>query len=192
MPLFVFDGSQPNPAGGGVLSSDSQAVVSDLQIIVLNASDLGVVTSSLGNQYLQVVYQPTLSSFGQAMISALLNVQYNVVIFGVDSPTVQSLGGPPGLGETWQEPPPDNTIKIVYDTTQCSGRGSYVLDTSGNKIADPTYVILYHELSHALNIANGTLASDPENQATIDENNCRQEHQLPLRDPNNHGGGCLP
>lgn len=190
MPMFVFDGSQVNPAGGGILSSDSQAVISDLQTIVLNDSGIGVIGSALGDQYLQVVYQPTLSCFGQAMVSALLNVQPNVVIYGVDSPTVQSLGGPPGLGETWQEPPPDNTIKISYDTTQCSGRSSYVFDTGGNKITDPTYIILYHELSHALNIANNTVAADPENQATLDENNCRQEHQLTLRDPNNHGGGC--
>jgi hypothetical protein len=190
MPLFVFDGSQPAPGGGGVLSSDSQAVISDLQTIVLNDNGIGVSGSTLGDQFLQVAYVPTLSSFGQAMISALIAVQSNVVILGVDSASVQSLGSPDGLGETWQEPPPDNTIKIAYDTTQCSGRGSFVFDTGGNKITDPTYIILYHELSHALNIANNTLATDPENQATLDENNARQEHRLPLRDSNNHGGGC--
>jgi hypothetical protein len=68
----------------------------------------------------------------------------------------------------------------------------YVYDKSGNKISDPVDVVATHELTHALNVANGTIDSDnPERQAIEGENQQRTERtpKLTERDPLNHGGG---
>jgi NleD-like pathogen effector protein (putative zinc metallopeptidase) len=68
----------------------------------------------------------------------------------------------------------------------------YVYDKDGNKIADPVDVIAAHELTHALEGANGTIDSaDPEFNAITGENKIRNERKpkLPERDPHNHGGG---
>lgn len=68
----------------------------------------------------------------------------------------------------------------------------YVYDRDGNKISDPVDVVATHELTHALNVANGTIDSaNPERQAIEGENGHRIERtpKLPERDPLNHGGG---
>ena len=71
----------------------------------------------------------------------------------------------------------------------------FVFDRAGNRIADPPDVVAAHELSHALNVANGTFdAADPERQAINGENTHRTQRDPPLpeRDPGNHGGGYNP
>lgn len=68
----------------------------------------------------------------------------------------------------------------------------YVYDRSGNKISDPVDVVATHELTHALNVANGTIDSgNPEKQAIEGENQQRTERtpKLTERDPLNHNGG---
>jgi hypothetical protein len=92
-----------------------------------------------------------------------------------------------------------SVIHVLYDTSQCSGQGMQVFDTSGNAIPDPGPVVLYHELSHAFHNAinqnpfpqtacPGNTSDEP--AAEIDENVMRTELGIALRDPCNHGGQC--
>lgn len=81
-------------------------------------------------------------------------------------------------------------IRVVYDVSQCCGKGLACFDTSGNPISTPNPVILYHELSHAFRAATGTQQTNDEPPAETDENVMRTELGLCLRDVNNHGGQC--
>lgn len=81
-------------------------------------------------------------------------------------------------------------IRVVYDVGQCNGTGIFLFDTGGNHIIAPNSVILYHELSHAFHVATGTSQPNDEPPAETDENVMRAELGIPLRDINNHDGGC--
>ena len=90
-----------------------------------------------------------------------------------------------------------NVIHVVYDTSQAGGQGIETFDTSGNPIATPNGVILYHELSHAFHFALGQVPfpqtacpgnTTDEPAAEIDENVMRTELGLCQRDVCNHNG----
>jgi hypothetical protein len=81
-------------------------------------------------------------------------------------------------------------IRVVYDVSQCCGRGIFLLDTGGNRITDPNPVIVYHELSHAFRAVTRTNLPDDEVPAETDENVLRAQLGLCLRDVHNHDGGC--
>jgi len=88
-----------------------------------------------------------------------------------------------------------NTIRVFYDTTQAGGLNYFVSGQVSSFIAIPNCVMLYHELSHAYNIAIGEpnhlvvvkgVANSLQIQAAqkiaiIDENVIRTEKKLPLR-----------
>ena len=209
MTLLIIDGVSPQspPGGSGVISSDQMAVVTDLSQITQGDSMANgeIDPSSLGDQYGQVTYSPTLSSNGTALVSDIVNGPTNVIVVGVDLVTGQSVGGPTGLGYT--EPDNNGQIWVYYDTSQCQGRGSYVYDASGHKIPDPSSIILAHELGHAHDYITGEINSSTpdsvaEEKATIVENLIRPEIaaymaaqysisvDLGQRDPTNPGGGC--
>ncbi|GAA5191170.1 hypothetical protein GCM10023322_47920 [Rugosimonospora acidiphila] len=81
-------------------------------------------------------------------------------------------------------------IRAVYDLSQCNGAGIWVVDDDGNHIVDPNPVILYHELSHSLHAATGTLQANDEPAAETDENVMRDRLGITHRDINSHDGGC--
>lgn len=81
-------------------------------------------------------------------------------------------------------------IRVVYDVSQCCGKGLACFDTGGNHISTPNPVILYHELSHAFRAATGTQQPNDEPPAETDENVLRSQLGLCLRDVNNHNGDC--
>jgi len=212
MPLILASGSLALESGG-VLSSDQFAILRDLNIIALNS--LGTQTSAvepfeqLGPDFGQLFYSQTLSGIGPNLISSLVKAINVVIIYGVDTASTVSLGGPTGLGDTNMDS--SGTITIQYDTSACAGRGSFVFDaaSSPNKILNPPFIILAHELAHALHLVNGTinqntpgavaesLAIGIENQirseaSAVYQKMTGQSANLAQRDPNNHGGGCNP
>jgi hypothetical protein len=85
-----------------------------------------------------------------------------------------------------------DVIRVIYDVRQCNFSGYYVFDTNGNKISLPNYILLGHELSHALHIANGDHAcphllgalgkAAAEVVAEVDENSLRSRFGEDLRD----------
>ena len=81
-------------------------------------------------------------------------------------------------------------VRVVYDYTNCNGRGVFVFGDDGRKITFPPAVMVYHELSHALRAATNTWQPDDEPPAEADENILRAMFGLCPRDINNHGGGC--
>lgn len=93
---------------------------------------------------------------------------------------------------------PNPIIFVTYDISNGGGAGIQGFDTSGNPIATPRNVVLYHELSHAFHEALNqnpfpqnqcSGSTDDEPAAEIDENVMRSELGLCLRDVCNHGGG---
>jgi hypothetical protein len=212
MTLLIIDGTSPQPpvdGSGGVISSDQMAVVRDLSQITLGDTMANgeIDPSSLGDEYGQVTYSPTISSNGTELVTDIVNASTNVIVVGVDLSSGQSLGGPTGLGDTG--PDQSGQIWINYDTSNCQGNGGFVFDTSGNKIPDPSSIILAHELAHARDFITGAINSATpesvaETKAIIVENLIRPEVaaymtaqysisvDLGQRDPNNHGGGCNP
>ncbi len=188
MPLFVQNGAIPDPVGG-VISSDTNAVARDLANIAKGDLGLGHDDGAvLGDVLIKVTYNPTVTGAGPTLIKELVGVPQQIQIVGADRATVKSTGGITGLGDTSQQP--NGVIRIIYDTTGCDGQGTHVFGPNNKKIANPPFVILFHELVHAKHIARGTLAANPERQARDEENRCRAENQLELRDIENDGGGC--
>jgi hypothetical protein len=214
MPLILASGGLALP-GGGVFTSDQFAILRDLNIIALGS--IGTQTSSetssvepfekLGPDFGQLLYFQTISGVGPNLISSLVKATQDVIIYGVDAASTASLGGVTGLGDTSMDS--SGTITIQYDTSSCAGRGAFVFDTSSppKKILDPPFIILAHELAHALHFINGTINQNtPETKAESlaigVENQIRSEASavyqkmtgqsvdLSQRDPNNHGGGC--
>lgn len=173
-----------------------KAVEDDLGKIV-NGDNGGLSNTAIPGDTteVQIIFNQSSSGCGQNLINALVN-KFNdifVVVTGVDNTFI--LEGKPITdfgGRTYDLTVIDNkkVIRIIYDTSQCGGKGYFVFDTGGNHIPDPGYIMLGHESSHAFHKANGDEASDKEVQAETDENSLRAQNQLPLRDVNNHEGGC--
>jgi len=208
MTLIIANGAVAAPGGGGVISSDQLAVTRDLLIISLadTANAILQPSATLGPDFGEVDYHQNFSGFGPDLLTFLVNATEEVIINGVDKASVGSLGGPTGLGGA-EFNPVTRRVSIFYDTTQCGGRGSHVLDKGRNKIPDPSFIILAHELCHARDfltgaINNSTPESIAERLAIIGENQSRAELSpflsarqnvsvnLGQRDPDNHEGGC--
>ena len=84
---------------------------------------------------------------------------------------------------------------VVYDGSDCYGKGYHVIDRFGRGISLALDTMLAHELSHVFHTVMGSHPEDPvagEALAIHEENLYRQAEGLPLRDPNNHNGGCGP
>lgn len=135
-----------------------------------------------------VTYTPSTSGAGQDLIHDLADAGDFVVLGGVTSSFL--IDGVPissYAGVTYMD---GTIIRILYDVTQCNGANYYVYNTDGDTISFPNAIILGHECFHALHWINGDESSSPEVQAETDENTLRSQHGLPLRDVNNHNGGC--
>lgn len=149
----------------------------------------------------QVTYSPTTSGFGQGLINSLANSAFAnpTVITGVDSNF--TIGGQPITDFAGVTMCDGTVIRVVYDTSQCGGNFYHVFDNGGNQIDFRTFVILGHELSHALHISQNFANNCPsaltpaqaaaeEVRAEGDENSLRSQNGQALRDVNNHNGGC--
>ncbi len=176
-------------------------VAADLAHIVQNDGGLGTPAVAGNPNLIQVTYAEGPSTPVRDRINQLCNniPNFPIVIAGQDQTTTFPDGSPAVGGETGATAlnaaktgaAAGATINVVYDTSDCSGNHLFAFDMSGNTIPGPTEVVLYHELSHALHLATNTLnPTNDEPAAETDENVLRAQEGLPLRDINNHGGGC--
>lgn len=146
--------------------------------------------------FLRVTYHRNQSDFINDRIHQISNVvPTNIVLFDVDS-TFSHNGIPitqRAAITAW------NSISqgpsVFWDQSNCDGERYHVFDQQGQPFEFDLSHLVFHELSHAFHIANGThpmLDSDAEILAITETNLLRQLLQLTLRDPNNHAGGCGP
>jgi hypothetical protein len=144
----------------------------------------------------QVRYNPTMSSVGCNIIATLVNSTCWVGIRGERPQFSADITGQDTLlviaGEAVSDIyPGTKTVDVIYDATDCDGRGGWVYNQAGAQISYPKVVSLFHELSHAYHLALGSLnTSDPEAQAVADENAFRTSINLPSR--RDHQGACNP
>lgn len=142
----------------------------------------------------RVLYNPTYSSVGGNMVMSLINSPCYIGIrgerpeFGINPAkalTLNDMGG-----DTVPDKYPGTTaVEVIYDATDCNGLGQWVTDSAGKHIPYPTYVSLFHEMSHALHLCNGTVdLTNPEAVTLPDENAFRQSLGLQARV--GHDGGC--
>ncbi|MFO1435196.1 MAG: hypothetical protein U1F34_02050 [Gammaproteobacteria bacterium] len=87
--------------------------------------------------------------------------------------------------------PYQDMIFAIYDVQDNYGRGYCVPGLNTPGVWFQSFIIAFHELSHAFHIANGTQPEDILDQeylAICEENELRFDLALPLRDPNNYLG----
>jgi len=154
----------------------------------------------LGTNY--ITYETRGGGFAQNFLDKIVNhtPDNEIVLWGVDSTFHLDDGTPITSVFGWTDWRRLPEIHIFLDV---SGSGMrYCACAAGkNPTSMPPFVMLAHELSHALHAINGTLnLSNPEPQAIADENAIRtQRGVLPLRDPTLYGnptceglGTCTP
>jgi len=174
--------------------------------------DLGIGEQPAANSMgllLQVTYTRHDNGIPAQRIDTLVNTDFHIstahfdiIVAGVHSNFMVPDGSGNMIpisnvaGETFQPNTPGNpstSILVAYDVAQCNNNGYWVVGVSGNNISFPGDVILYHELSHALHMANGTfstVSATEEHNAEVDENDERDQDHLEHRDVNSHVGGC--
>jgi hypothetical protein len=141
----------------------------------------------------RVTYRQSASGFAFGFIAAVSSSNVPVGIRG-ENPrwsakpepgwTLADKGGVTAYGK-----PPSSQVDIAYDVTDCDGRGSWTIDRSGNRISSPPYVVMFHELTHALEAITGSLnENDFETSAVAQENQYRASIGLALRF--GHDGRC--
>ncbi|HEU4843691.1 MAG TPA: hypothetical protein VFT05_05460 [Burkholderiaceae bacterium] len=79
-------------------------------------------------------------------------------------------------------------IRIVYDVSQCCGKGIVARNNNGDNITVPNPVLLYHEMGHVFLELNHL--PDVESAVIADENVMRSQLGQCLRNVNDHEGGC--
>ncbi|MBA5605225.1 hypothetical protein H3H36_07630 [Duganella sp. FT3S] len=79
-------------------------------------------------------------------------------------------------------------IRIVYDVSQCCGKGIVARNNNGDNITVPNPVLLYHEMAHVFLEVNHQ--PDVESSVIGDENVLRAQLGQCLRNVNDHEGGC--
>jgi hypothetical protein len=183
-----------------LLNGREAQVMQDLRLICANDPGLtinlgpgpgGTLPSGL------VSYTPTLSSVGSVLVDFIANqtlawvlLRGEVANFGIfPSGAAQVLKDTAGV--TVPDSAPASTVEIIYDVTNCNGRGYVVLDANGNFIPYSQHVSLFHELAHAYRFITNTFDPTAIDQGGInDENIFRDALGLPRRsgDP----GGCAP
>ena len=143
----------------------------------------------IGYNVVKLTYHKSASGFSQDRIEAIANILQPPIVL---SPRNQSdFGG--GLGGTivWEGP----VQVVLFDQTDCGGEGYHVIGDTGQAIPMPLDILVAHELSHAFHNASGDSPSnltESEKQAIGDENLHRAQQGLPLRDVDDHYGGCGP
>src|SRR2546427_1175934 len=143
-------------------------VISDLLVCIDQDPGLSVDHSDARGLYMG--YARTEMSFGAQRVADIINSSFTELlgVAGVDSSAY--IDGAPITSYAGVTYPPDasGNIGIVYDIEECNGNGYYVYDASGNPIAMPRYVILFHEMAHGFQWA--TFGATTEYDAETDEN----------------------
>jgi len=106
--------------------------------------------------------------------------------------------------------PGTTSVEVLYDGTNCNGKGSWTKAPNGKAIPNPSHVLLFHELTHALRFCRGDFPTIPlnatvgeqfdakdkdEEQTRIAENRYRESMFLPQRATTGVFaplGGCNP
>jgi hypothetical protein len=171
----------------------------DLFAICGQDGGLGEVNVPGDNTVAQVTYAENNVGVPTAdRLNLLINTDFGVpiIVTALHSDDPSPAGGTiAGDGVTGQPGGPGNPIFVFYDAQQCDGNGIFVIaDSDGvTHIPSPAPIPLYHELSHALHFATGTVNPDSgleEQAAEVDENDMRTEMGVPLRRVTDHTGGC--
>lgn len=207
MPLFVTTNAQEVRVGADLA-----------HIVGTDNGSLGVPVGGGGARSL-VTYGHAQSSFAKDRINVLVNSTPNndVVITGVDSTfilqggvfagspldgrPITDVGGgivairiPDDLNPAGTGVPTGTVVPVICDTGGCNGTGYCVPGTGGTAVADPTEVILFHELAHAFQMVTNALdVNNIEPPARADENQLRAELSpaLPARSTtSNANPGC--
>jgi hypothetical protein len=83
-----------------------------------------------------------------------------------------------------------SVVDIVYDVTNCDGRMYWADGGGGSRVDIPRHVALFHELTHAFELASGLFDSSDQETFAIDaENDYREYLGLPPRASSE--GGCV-
>lgn len=182
-------------------------VKQDLSAIVGHDGGFGDENVPSDTSVTKITYAKTINGATQNRFSQIVNGTFPnlIVITGVNStytlpsgqPVTQLAGvtyvAPLGTEECPDGEPAYNQskISIIYDTKQCNQAGYHVFAPNGFQIPMRGPEILFHELSHAFHWANRDFnCGAPEFQAISDENLLRAQFGTPLRNANNHNGGC--
>jgi hypothetical protein len=169
------------------------SVMADLRTISANDGTFDVHTRINDPSLSQITFQTQASTDVSRQLDRLFRISATIVITGLSSDSEDPTHPPnaiSGNGETFVA---DGIINVAYDVGQCHGNGIWAVGQSGNPIPTPNPVILYHELAHALRFANGQHSDDEateERAAEIEENVMRTKLGVPLRNVDNHFGGC--
>src|SRR5258708_8426514 len=192
-----------------------QYILPDLLDITDNDGGIGddIGYDKSGNirpDFRRITYKQSHFTFAANLFAQLVNqTEYAIDIHAVESSYlllnskyISTVAGATFV--PWQIPDPDlDQIYIYYDVYDCNGANYWVLGQNNEKVYFPTYMILFHELSHAFHILKGLYknGSDPgleEGRAVDDENTFRPQHvnimtgnpqPLPLRSAK-YLGGC--
>lgn len=191
-----------------VLNNASQPMVgADLFMILGSDSGNLGAPATVPGAFDQVTYGQTQNSFAKDRMNAVVNqfATNPIRVTGVtsaftlpDGTPITSVGGvtfvpTAAVNAAKTGLVAGTVITVIYDVGACSGAGYCAFDTKNNSIPIPTQIILFHELAHGFHWQNNDFDdANPEPQAEDDENLLRAETvpALPLRDPNNHAGGC--
>lgn len=161
-------------------------VLADLRTI---CPDPGLTIDPAG----KVSYRQTMSSIGCDTL-ALLQQRGTVAIRGESSNwsarpipgrTLADIAGV-AVYDTY---PGTQLVDIVYDASECNGRGFVTVDPQGVLITLTSDTLLFHELAHAAQFFLSTYnPADPEPGAISAENLYRANRGLPMR--GGWAGGC--
>ena len=173
-------------------------VFQDFIALTGGAGSLGEINARGYPDLYQLTYGvPGASALCQRIKSLVDHPTGNIVVSGVPSSFPLADGNPITRkgGETSEDTTNvgEPVIRVIYDIGMCNGNGYWADGKSGQRINMPRAIILYHELSHAWHIANGTVAATEEDEEQVsedDENIARQDKDEPLRLTTSHGGGC--
>src|SRR6266545_110001 len=174
--------------------TEPNSVTADLQRISANEGVLAFHTNINDPSLSQITFQRTASTDISGQLHQLFNTgNFTIVITGLSSDSEDPIEPEnliSGKGKTFVA---GGVIHVAYDVGQCDGSGIWTVGQDGKPIPTPNPVILYHELAHALRFTNGQHSDDEkveEQAAEIQENLMRTKMGVPLRDVNNHFGGC--
>jgi hypothetical protein len=151
--------------------------------------DSGLIYAVLYSDGVLLGYDRHDPSYPAQYVDAIVNSTFDdiVIINAVDS-NAYIEGEPITVYGGGTFPPESGAILLMYDWEECNGNGYHVFDENGWQIANPRYVILFHELAHAFQYA--TYGVTNEVAASEEENQLRFRDGLDLRDPTNEDGGC--
>lgn len=176
---------------------NSDQVFADFTSLTGGSGDLGEVNVPGFTDIVRLTYTSPGADAVSQRIKALIDSAGDIVVSGVPSSFVLPDGNAVTAvaGETFTDTTStgETVVRVAYDVGLCNGSGYWVDGQSGSHVDFPRAIILYHELSHAWHIVNGTVAATSaaeEQAAETDENVARSAKGEALRLTTSHSGGC--